>query len=48
MKLCDDCDIDFEECKCECECEFKEYSTADIISGPFIYACSKCKHNRGD
>ena len=42
-------DIDFEEIEeCKCGCEFKEYSTADIISGPFIYACSKCKHNRGD
>ncbi len=47
--MCKDCDIDFEEIEeCKCECEFREYSTADIISGPFIYACSKCKHNRGD
>ena len=47
--MCNDCDIDFEEIEeCKCECEFKEYSTADIISGPFICVCSKCGHNRGD
>jgi hypothetical protein len=45
--MCDNCDIDFEEI-CKCECEFKEYSIADILSGPFIFACVKCGHSRVD